>query len=321
MLLFVGTVHGQDRALDTRDAIRLKEAFALAESVGDNIWENWSATPFAVLLLTPEKDLLVGHPGPSADFVDEGVDDILGMNVYSRPRTQGWPSGMLATFPAVGGLSTVVVGQAEATGMNSTRWVLTLLHEHFHQYQNGWSGYFSGVDKLDLSGGDETGMWMLNYAFPYDDPVVAAAVTSLRTAIQSSLKSGSGEVRDVSATLQKIESLVSEKDFRYLSFQLWQEGVSRYTEQIVAGFAENNHESGDDFSALEDAITYRRALSELTKVRQSEMMSLDLKEQKRVVFYALGASLAMILDTVRPDWRSDYFEKPFDLVSLVTNEN
>lgn len=42
----------------------------------------------------------------------------------------------LATFPAVGVVPTIVVGRGENTAARtSTRWALTLLHEHFRQLQ------------------------------------------------------------------------------------------------------------------------------------------------------------------------------------------
>ena len=54
--------------------------------------------------------------------------------------------------------------------------MLTVLHEHFHQLQQSQPGYFQGVEALGLSGGDQTGMWMLNYPFPYKTPAVAEQI-------------------------------------------------------------------------------------------------------------------------------------------------
>jgi hypothetical protein len=67
---------------------------------------------------------------------------------------------------AVGGVATIVVGQPAHTGQTSTRWVLTALHEHFHQLQFSQPGYYPGVTALGLARGDTTGMWMLNHGFP-----------------------------------------------------------------------------------------------------------------------------------------------------------
>ena len=71
----------------------------------------------------------------------------------------------------MGGVPTIVIGQAENTDKKtSTPWVVTMLHEHFHQLQYSQPGYYDDVNALGLSRGDQGGMWMLNYPFPYDWP-------------------------------------------------------------------------------------------------------------------------------------------------------
>jgi hypothetical protein len=305
--------------LDPGDAIRIAEAFSLASFIGDSVWEGWSETPFPILLLTPEKDYLIGHPFPTDDFTSEGIDERVGGEVFSRPRTESWGLNMLATFPAVAGLTTVVVGQASATGKSSTEWVLTLIHEHFHQYQFGWERYFESVGALDLAGGDETGMWMLNYPFPYEDEAVVETILRLRDDINSFLNGRSSRVR-IGVSLNELKSQVSEKDFRYFTFQLWQEGVARYTEQEVANLASDGFISNAAFAALPDAVTYEEAFSTLLVRRSEEMKSLNPAKQGRVVFYALGSALASVLESTNPSWRDDYFESALDLVGLFPCE-
>src|SRR4030095_11552438 len=161
--------------LSKTDRIRLAEAFRLADAVGDQIWTGWNKAPFAVLLVTPEQEFLVRHPNPSADFVSIGFDPVLKSKVWVRKRV--FQKDFLATFPAVGGVSTIVVGQAENTAAkSSTPWVVTLLHEHCHQMQDSWKGMDDDVAALNLTRGDKTGMWMLNYPFPYENPEIASHV-------------------------------------------------------------------------------------------------------------------------------------------------
>ncbi len=324
LLLFVCSVKftdAQSSSLAPAEAIRISEAFSLAEYVGDEVWEGGEAAPFAILLITPEKDFLINHPYPTDDFHLEGTDEILGMEVFSRPSGTYSPR-LLATFPAVADISTIVVGQAEMTGKSSTMWVLTLLHEHFHQYQNAWPDYYSGVDALDLSGGDQTGMWMLNYPFPYEEDEVVEALHRVRDEALMALKShdDTTTLRDLAGALEDLQSKVSEKDFRYLSFQLWQEGISRYTEEVVAEMASSGYSATEAFVGLEDVISYADALDELEETRSKEMASMNPVTVKRVVFYPLGASLGTLLDRYSPDWRGDYFESAFDLISMVIGQ-
>ena len=114
------------------DRVRIAEAFRLADAVQDKIWPGWSSAPFAVLLVTPKYEYLMRHPNPTSDFTLIGYDSVLKEKVWYRERQ--YAVSFLATFPAVDGLPTVVIGEAEyTTSKTSTPWVVTLLHEHFHQ--------------------------------------------------------------------------------------------------------------------------------------------------------------------------------------------
>ena len=148
----------EEARLSADDRTRLAEVFRLAAFVGDSLWSGWTRAPFAVLLVTADKEFLLRHPAPTTDFARIGYDSLLATDVYVRPRTVS--TGLLATYPAVGGISTIVVGQPQATQRTSTAWVLTLLHEHFHQLQSSQPGYYAGVDSLGLARGDNSGMWM-----------------------------------------------------------------------------------------------------------------------------------------------------------------
>lgn len=182
-------------ALSPPDRVRLAEAIRLADAVCETVWPGWGRAAMPVLLVTDSAEFLVGHPRPSADFVRLGADPLLRREVWTRPP-QFSPT-LLATFPAVGGLPTIVIGSAERTGKSSTAWVLTLLHEHFHQWQYSQPDYYAGVTRLALARGDTTGAWMLNYPFPYDSVPVQQAFTPWpsRSARPSTRRPGPGAMR------------------------------------------------------------------------------------------------------------------------------
>src|SRR5215470_11523038 len=69
------------------DRTRLSEAFRLARVAGDAVWTGWSGAPFAVVLVTPEREFFIGHPHPPADARSLGKDPALGQEVFVRPRT------------------------------------------------------------------------------------------------------------------------------------------------------------------------------------------------------------------------------------------
>lgn len=291
--------------LDPDDRTRLAEAFALADDVADRAWSGWSRVPFAVLLVRGDHELLLRHPRPSADFVSIGYDSVLRTEVFARPRT--FAPGLLATFPAVGGISTVVVGTAAATGKRSTEWVLTLLHEHFHQLQNAQPGYFAGVESLGLARGDRTGMWMLNYPFPYDSARVQSAFAELSRA------AAARDVKAARAARDRLRALVSPDDDRYLAFQLWQEGVARFAEYDVARLAATAHTPSAPFRALADYTAYDEAATALLRAIDDGARAARLGADHRVAVYPTGAAIALLLDATAPAWRKGYFERPFRL--------
>ncbi len=302
--------------LPRTDEIRLDEAARLAAELGEEVWKGWSAAPFAVLLITPEREFLLRHPKPPADFRGEG-------GVLSRTRTLS--PGMLATFPFEG-TSTIVVGQAESTFVKtSTPWVLTVLHEHFHQLQQSRPGYFQDVNSLGLSGDDQTGMWMLNYPFPYKAPAVAEQFSAMSRRLAVALRArGKADFRAAAAAYlqakQDFKKLLSEKDYRYFSLQLWQEGLARYTECRVARLAAAKAPPGAEFKALPDFTSYERVATSLEEGILARLLDAKLADDERNAFYAVGAGEGLLLDELSPGWQDRYFRERFQTDSYFPAE-
>lgn len=299
-------------AIPEADRVRLAEAFRLAEAIGDGIWPGWSKVPFAVVLVTPEKEFFVRHPAPPANAKGAGWDALLGSEVYARPRS--FPPGLLATFP-VEGTSTVVVGQLQNTNATSpTDWVVTLLHEHFHQLQEAQPGFYGKVTALGLARGDQTGMWMLNFPFPYDAATVADAYRDAAQALRIAL--GGGDANPFLAARRRFRSSVSGDELRYLDFQLWKEGVARYTQIRVARFAApERYTPLPAFAAQSGFVAYPTLAAALSDTLLEELSDLSLSEDRRTVVYPYGGGEALLLDRVRPCWRDQYFANMFTLAS------
>jgi hypothetical protein len=297
------------------DRIRLAEAFRLGESLGDRVWKDWSKAPFAVLLVTPEYEFLIRHPRPSEDFTLVGPDPLLKSDVYFRKRQ--FPTSFLATFQAVGGVSTIVVGQAENTyKKTSTPWVVTVLHEHFHQLQESQPGHFAEVEALNLSRGDKTGMWMLNYAFPYDSAEVKRRFATLTRLLAEALgarnKSAfSGKLAAYLGARQELQQSLSPDDYKYLSFQLWREGLARYTEIRMAKLAADSYKPSKEFLALKDFRPFEAVADQLMSDTLKEISTFRIENQKRELFYPMGAGEGLLLDRVDPGWQRRYFVDKF----------
>ncbi|HSS22110.1 MAG TPA: hypothetical protein VLL54_18720 [Pyrinomonadaceae bacterium] len=303
--------------LEEIDRVRLAEAFRIGDQLGNRLWSNWNKAPFAVLLVTPDYEFLIRHPKPSADFTLVKYDPLLRSQVYYRKRTES--VDLLATFPAVGGIPTVVIGQAKNTAKKtSTPWVVTVLHEHFHQLQQSQPTYYPDVNALDLASHDKSGMWMLNYPFPYNWMEMEEHFSLLTLLLADALeaKSRSDFSAKLAAYLERrheLEQTLSPDDYRYFSFQLWQEGIARYTEFRIAQLASVNYKPSKAFRSLPDFQSFRAVADKTKRGIITELRTSQLAEYKRAIFYSLGAGEGLLLDRNNPRWRQRYFVDKFYL--------
>ena len=310
---FVSTVGGS--ALDVADRIRIGEAHRIVDQLGDDLWPGLSEAPFAVLLVTPETEFLVHHPNPTSDFTRIEFDSLLDCDVYSRPRV--FDKNLLATYPAVAGVPTVVIGQPRHTAAShTTRWVVTLLHEHFHQYQQSQADYYESVDALGLAGGDKTGMWMLEYPFPYDSKEVNELCSEMCRRLWEAVGAINGaSFRDrLDAYLdarRRFKRVLTKKDFAYFSFQVWQEGIARYTEYQLAQRAGFVYTPTQEFLRLPDYVPFEEDAVQTREHFSSELLRASLKRERRTVFYHIGAAEGLLLDRANPGWRRYYLTHMF----------
>ena len=314
LLILCGNANGQARLqLRMQDRVRIAEAIKISKLYGERIWKGFDDVPFTLILVTDSVEFLINHPSPSEDFVFLCHDSLLASNVYYRKTTFG--KNLLATFPAVKGVNTIVVGTPENTGKNSTDWIITLLHEHFHQYTYSSPNYYSAVDSLNLSGGDQTGMWMLNYPFPYADSTIVFRYKKFVSALSKCLadidtKSFESSFRECTAERWNLKESLTPADYRYFSFQIWQEGLARYTEFKFLDLLKN-YEPSDKVSKLPDFVSFDKYRAEFYQRQLSQLASLRLETSKRICFYSVGFVEGLILDKLNPLWRDQYLNKKF----------
>ncbi|PHS23866.1 MAG: hypothetical protein COA84_10310 [Robiginitomaculum sp.] len=300
-------------ALPLRIAPLINEARALARTQGDAIWPGFAKTPFPILYVDKTNSFLFCPVGAAKGFIALGRDPFTKCMVKTRTRV--FAPGLKATFPAVDNIATVVIGAPTQTEGNATTWIATLLHEHFHQMQMGWPGYDDQVKALDLSDGDQSGGWMLNFPFPYTDDNVAGGFALMAEKLAAVLRS---DDTNLAATLlayrkarRRAFARLNARQARYGEFQLWLEGIARYSEIALAEAAierARRAQAPYDYSAL--AVNLRNRVLE-------NLQNFDLQQNKRVSFYALGAGEGLLLDRIRPNWRTQYFQSGMAMGPLL----
>jgi hypothetical protein len=292
------------------DATRVREFYRIASQVQDSVWPGWSKIPSPLLLVTPDTEFLTHHPSPPPDM--KKIAD----GFYARPRQ--FPTNFQATFPAFGPPSVIVIGEPENTeSKTSTPWLFTVMHEHFHQLQNAQPGYFDAVNALNLSQGDTTGMWMLNFPFPYEKPEVIGGFAHLRDLLLRALEENDqGKFAELAkeyvSQRRKFFGALSPDDRKYFNFQLWQEGIARYTE-VKSAEACAACRSSAEFASLKDYEPFASFAARTRKKTLDELRQADLAAWKRVVVYSFGAAEGFLLDRINPNWKDAYFKQMLSL--------
>lgn len=302
------------QSLPATEAATLQCAHQVFAAVGEKVWPGWSRAPFSTLLIVGDHEFLVSKMSGVAGFSPTDAKPLPGYVILHRSRS--FDSQLLATFPAFSSEPTIVVGTPSATGKSQAAWLITLLHEHFHQLQYSQSWYYTQTAALNLAKGDTTGMWMLNYDFPYADSAVQRRYEKFSRALGDAVRArGTARfttaLREVKSKWRELRENLHPDDYAYFRFQAWQEGVARYAELIAARNAAG-HEP-----AIPCLGRIKPPLSQVAKETLSDIYaSLDapkLGERKRVAFYAVGAAIALLFDETSPSWKVRYFEQPFDL--------
>lgn len=281
--------------LDAALPVAIASARATVAGPARELWRGWDRAPFGVLIVHGEIETLICHDGPAEGFTPGPADAATGCSTRTRART--FAPNLRAAFPAVDGAPTVVMGTPEATELSLPLWQATVLHEHFHQWQTSRPGYYERVEALNLRGDDQTGMWMLNYAFPYDRKDVAAAFAQASLALAAAVEARDGPAfaGSLEAYMQarkRLAATVDERDWRYFEFQLWQEGVARWSEIEAAALSPDR--------AVRDAAAARRAST------LQQLKTPDLAARGRIAVYPFGAGEAMLLEACDPSWRKLY---------------
>ena len=268
----------------------------MARGPGETLWPGFGAAPFGMLVIERGGETLICQPSMPAGFGTPSRDAATGCDRALRPRGS-LPDSLLAAMPVFGPPSTIIVGTPQATGVSLPRWRLSVLHEHFHQWQDVLPDIYARMAALDLAGGDETGMWMLNFPFPYERESTVSAYAAAARALSAAVMTRGTDafparVADYLRLRRAFAADAGERNWCYFEFQLWKEGVARWTEVAIGRAAD------DPALRADAALRERQIIGELEEP--------DLARRRRVVVYAMGAAEAMLMEACGAPWRAAY---------------
>lgn len=288
----------------------IAEAQKIVRTWGDAVWTGFSQTPLPILLVDPEQETLFCG-APTAGFAAADFDAITQCSTQTRRREL--PVDISAAADLDGSQLIIQMGLPAALDGSEADWIVTFLHEAFHQHQDTLPGYAPALERIRKQLERTGPQWMLDYPFPYGDPEVKKAFSQLTASALRFLESRTDQEADAAIaeyTRARIraEQAIAADDWLYYEFQVGHEGVARWTELKLAALA---GETRNDIAAIAQDRNEGLAVS-LRAIDQQ-----GVAVWKRSVFYVLGAIEAMMLDRVRPQWRRDYASDPFSLGALL----
>jgi hypothetical protein len=107
--------------------------------------------------------------------------------------------------------------------------------------------------------------------------------------------------------------MLTADDYKYFSFQLWQEGIGRYTQYKFAELAARKMKPSKRFRELKDFTSYKVEADNLLRSTSAELKGINIAELQRVAFYPFGGIEGLLLDRVTPYWKENYFINMFAL--------
>jgi len=111
---------------------------------------------------------------------------------------------------------------------------------------------------------------------------------------------------------REFQQILSPDDYKYFSFQIWKEGIARYTEWKIADLAARKYKPSKEFLALKDYTPFGEvADTTLNKQIIASLLTLQLEKSERLVFYPFGAAEGLLLDRANRKWQSRYLTEKF----------
>jgi hypothetical protein len=160
---------------------------------------------------------------------------------------------------------------------------------------------------------------MLNYPFPYDSLPVINQFEKFSKALYRSISSLDSKeyktyLKQYIKERNNFRNILSPSDYRYFSFQVWQEGLARYAEYKFLEML-SDYKVSKEVAALPDFISFAELKTKMYRNETRNLLEKKLRESKRVSFYSIGFAEGIILDRLNKQWRKKYLTDKFYIES------
>jgi hypothetical protein len=157
---------------------------------------------------------------------------------------------------------------------------------------------------------------MLNYPSPYDSTVIINQyqkfTTALTEAVNTIVKKGFKKSLTIYMKEKQVfKKLLKPEDYRYFSFQLWNEGLATYTEYKFLEIL-SSYKFSAAIRAVKNLMPLPQYKKEFFKAQMLSLKELQIQQDKRICFYPIGFAEGLLLDISNKGWRNKYFTDKFN---------
>ncbi|RMF59681.1 MAG: hypothetical protein D6748_05895 [Calditrichaeota bacterium] len=109
---------------------------------------------------------------------------------------------------------------------------------------------------------------------------------------------------------KRLNDQLASSGYRYFSFQIWQEGLARYTEYKFLELLED-YAPSKEVTRLPDFEPFDSLKTKMYRQEIKKLLEYKLNEEKRRCFYSAGFAEGLLLDKLNKNWRERYFTEKY----------
>lgn len=345
-------------SLSPLEKARITELFHLQDQVGDSAWPGWGSADIPLIVYNEQYAFLIGYRNPPAGWTKVGGQEVLGgpWELVSEESLNG-EAYYRQRLPADGTTPqafTVQVGDRWVASMPTKEWTEISLRNQFREdlpailtpifpyalvsdlFLRGSDGYislvahesfhaFQGMESVERLSASERDVSRATSEYPWEDPALQAAWQRELDMLAEALRAES-EAEVIALAQQFLTARQERRDAANLEPLLveyemqreWLEGLARYLELEVwrqADLSETYEPApaivdDPDFAGYE---TFDNRWEQ--EIDQIGRMADDEGDGR---FYYSGMALAVMLDRLMPDWKSEILAGEIFLEDLLS---